>query len=156
VLAIDGPALRLYLHLPLARTFRMPSRFLWVAGFGGSMLVGLGAQGLLDAPAGARRLLLLVLLGAGAGALWLLAGTWPPQSEAWTVAALRLLAVIGMLPVRPVALGRITVVGLVLVVAAATLAASQLRWLTYDRGAVLLAGDAPVLEALHARMTPQD
>src|SRR5262245_18031738 len=157
VLAIDGPALRLYLHLPLARTFRMPSRFLWVAGFGGSMLVGLGAQGFLDAPAGARRrLFLLVLLGAGAGALWLLAGTWPPQSEAWTVAVLALLAVIGMLPARPVALGRITVVGLVLVVASATLATSQLPWLTYDRGAVLLAGDAPVLEALRARMTLQD
>ena len=80
VLAIDGPALRLYLQLPLGRTFRMPARFLWVAGFAGSILIALGAQALLDAPAGAReRLLLLVLLGAGAVSLWLLAGTSPPR-----------------------------------------------------------------------------
>jgi hypothetical protein len=157
VLAIDGPALRLYLELPLARTFRMPARFLWVAGFGASMLIALGAQALLDAPAGARgRLLPLVLLAAGAGTLWLLAGTWPPAREAWVLAALALLAVLGALPVGAAAIGRITVVGLVLVVAGATLLASQLPGMTYDRGAVLLAGDAPILEALRARMTLQD
>src|SRR5262249_28061036 len=135
VLAIDGPALRLYLQLPLARTFRWPSRFLWVAGFGGSMLIALGVQALLDAPAGVRvRLLLLVPLAAGAGTLWLLGGTWPPPREVWVVAVLALLAVLGTLPVGSAALGRITVVGLVLVVAAATLFASQLPWITYYRG----------------------
>src|SRR5262249_35242227 len=103
MLAIDGPALRLYLRLPLARTFRMPSRFIWVAGFAGSMLIALGVQPLLDAPARAQgRLLLLVLLGVGAGTLWLLAGTWPPRPEVWTVAAVALLAVLGTLPVGSV------------------------------------------------------
>jgi hypothetical protein len=137
-LAIDGPVLRLYLSLPLGGTFRMPSRFLWVAGFGACMLTALGAEAIVHAPADARlRLPLLVLLGAGA--LWLLGGTRPPRQELWALAGLALVAAFASRPHAGDPPG-LTAAGVVLVVAGLMLYAAQLpKWLTYADGAALLA-----------------
>src|SRR5262249_34855450 len=114
-LAINGPVLRLYLRLPLARTFRVPSRFVWVAGFGACMLTALGAETLVRVSSGWRlRLPLLAVLGAGA--LWLLAGNRPPVQEVWPVAGIALVAALASLPMAAGA-HRFVGVGVVLVVA---------------------------------------
>jgi hypothetical protein len=157
-LAIDGPILRLYLSLPLGRTFRMPSRFLWVAGFSACMLAAQGVETLVRTHAAWRpRLPLLVLLGAGT--LWLLGGTLPPPQELWPVAGVVVLAALASRPLAAdphpvIAVG--IAVGLVLVVEGFTLVASPLAWVSFANGSALLAADSPALEALRARITAQD
>jgi hypothetical protein len=154
-LAIDGPVLRAYLHMPFGRTFRFPDRRLWIAGFGAAMLTALGAEALARAPTGGRVGRPLLVL-AGAALLWGLGGTRPPLPELCAVAALALLAALAPLP-RTAGDGSLAMaVAVAAVVASFTLFASRYAFFTYLDGRALLAGDAPVLAVLRTRMTAQD
>src|SRR5262249_40751275 len=68
-LAIDGPALRASLYLPLGRTFRFPDRRLWIAAFGAAMLTALGARAIARGSAGWKPGRAFLVL-AGAAVLW--------------------------------------------------------------------------------------
>jgi hypothetical protein len=154
-LAIDGPVLRVYLYTPFGRTFRFPERRLWIAGFGAAMLTALGAEALAGASTGGRVVRPLLVL-AGAALLWGLGGTRPPLPELCAVASLALLAALAPLP-RSAGEGSLaTAVAVAAVVATFTLLASRYTLFTYVDGRALLAGDAPVLDALRSRMTAQD
>jgi hypothetical protein len=55
VLAFDNPVFDLYRRLPLASTFRLPHRFLWVTGFAVCVLVAFGVDASLARDAERRR-----------------------------------------------------------------------------------------------------
>jgi hypothetical protein len=81
LMMIDNRVLSVYMALPFGRTFRFPSRFVWVSSFALSVLVGLGA----DAVSGAERestrtrWSLLAALGLGGGIYCLAAPAWDQQ-----------------------------------------------------------------------------
>jgi hypothetical protein len=154
-LAIDGPVLRAYLHTPFGRTFRFPDRRLWIAGFGAAMLTALGADALACAPLGGRVGRPLLVL-AGAALLWGLGGIRPPLPELCAVAALVLLAALAPPPRVPDNGSLATAVAVAAVVATFTLFTSRYTFFTYVDWRALLTRDAPVLETLRSRMTPQD